>query len=79
PTGITGSFGFLTPQSILSGRIFSTKIHYNVGKPIPPSEFPKTDEKKAAKELTAELEKQVYALTLHPERRDHARGKTRVL
>lgn len=79
PTGITGSFGFFNPQSILSGRIFSTKITYNVGKPIPPSEFPQGDEKKAAKELTAELEKQVYALTLHPERRGHARGKARVL
>lgn len=79
PSGITGSFGFFTPQSILSGRIFSTKITYNIGKPIPPSEFPKGDEKKAAKELTAELEKQVYALTLHAERRNHARGKTRVL
>lgn len=79
PSGISGSFGFFTPQSILSGRIFSTKIIYNIGKPIPPSEFPKGDEKKAAKELTAELEKQVYALTLHAERRNHARGKTRVL
>jgi len=79
PTGITGSFGFFTPQSILSRRIFSTKITYNVGKPIPPSEFPRGDEKKAAKDLTAELEKQVYALTLHPERRGHARGKTRML
>ncbi|MBL8021816.1 MAG: 1-acyl-sn-glycerol-3-phosphate acyltransferase [Leptospirales bacterium] len=79
PSGITGSFGFFTPQNILSGRIFQTKITYNIGKPIPPSEFPTGDEKKAAKELTAELEKQVYALTLHPERRSRARGKTRKL
>lgn len=79
PSGITGSFGFFTPQNILSGRIFQTKITYNIGKPIPPSEFPTGDEKKAAKELTAELEKQVYALTLHPERRGRARGKTRKL
>lgn len=79
PSGISGSFGFFTPQSILSGRVFNTKIIYNIGKPIPPAEFPQGDEKKAAKELTLELEKQVYALTLHAERRNHARGKTRVL
>lgn len=79
PSGISGSFNFLQPINLLNGGIFKRVVRWNVGRPIPPEEFPKSDEKKAAKELTAILEKQVYALTLHPERREHTRGKARVL
>lgn len=79
PSGISGAYRFSRMESILSGQIFRTRINYNIGKPIMPTEFPEGDEKKASKELTAILEKQVYALTLHPERRDHGRGKARVL
>lgn len=79
PSGISGSFKFLTLESLFSGRIFNTAIQYNIGRPIQPSEFPEGDEKKACKELTAILEKQVYALTQHPERRSRARGKARAL
>lgn len=79
PSGISGAYRFTKLESILSGQIFRTRINYNVGRPILPSEFPAGDEKRAAKELTAILEKQVYALTLHPERRDSGRGKARVL
>ncbi len=79
PSGINGAFKFSSPESILTGQILRRKISYNVGQPIQPKDFPQGDEKKAAKELTAFLEKQVYALTLHPERRGHARGKAREL
>ena len=79
PSGISGSWKFLTLESLLSGRMFKTHIQYNVGQPILPKDFPEGDEKRAAKELTAILEKNVYALTEHPERRDHPRGKARVL
>ena len=79
PSGISGSWKFLTMESLLSGRMFKTHIQYNIGQPILPSEFPQGDEKRAAKELTAQLEKHVYALIDHPERRDHPRTRARVL
>lgn len=79
PTGISGSYQFLTTESALSGKMFKNIIQFNVGRPILPSEFPAGDEKRAAKELTAILEKQVYALSLHQERRGTGRGKARVL
>ncbi|MBX7057090.1 MAG: 1-acyl-sn-glycerol-3-phosphate acyltransferase [Leptospirales bacterium] len=79
PSGISGSWKFTSLESVLSGRLFKQTIRYHIGQPILPSEFPQGDEKRAAKELTAYLEKQVYALTQHPERRDHPRTKARVL
>lgn len=79
PSGISGAFGFLNLQNLVSGGLFKRKVRWNVGRPLPPAEFPTGDEKKASKELTAILEKQVYALTLHSERREHARGKARAL
>lgn len=79
PSGISGAFKFLTLESFLSGRMFRTAIHYNIGKPFQPDEFPPGDLKKSSKELTALLEKQVYALTQHPERREQSRGRARVL
>ncbi len=79
PSGISGAFNFLNLQNLLSGGMFKRKIRWNVGRPLPPGEFPPGDEKRASKELTALLEKQVYALTLHPERREYARGKARDL
>ncbi len=79
PSGISGAYRFSSMESLFSGQIFRTRIQYNIGKPITPAEFPAGDEKRSAKELTALVEKQVYALTLHPERRDQGRGKARVL
>jgi len=79
PSGIQGSWRMLTPEGLLSGRMFQTTIQYNIGQPLLPSDFPTGEEKKAAKELTAMLEKQVYALTVHPERRGHPRGRARQL
>ncbi|MEQ9363802.1 MAG: lysophospholipid acyltransferase family protein [Leptospirales bacterium] len=79
PSGISGAWKFLTLESFLSGRMFKTHIQYNIGQPILPSEFPRGDEKRAAKELTAQLEKNVYALIEHPERRDNPRSRARVL
>ena len=79
PSGISGAFGFLNLQNLFSGGLFKRRIRWNVGRSVRPSEFPSGDEKKASKELTAILEKEVYALTLHPERREYARGKARTL
>ncbi len=79
PSGISGAWKFLTLESFLSGRMFKTHIQYNIGQPIMPTEFPEGDEKRAAKELTARLEKDVYALIEHPERRNNPRSRARVL
>lgn len=79
PSGISGSWKMLTLDAFLTGRLFKQTIRYNVGQPIQPSEFPQGDEKRAAKELTTMLEKQVYALTQHAERRGHPRTRARTL
>ena len=44
PSGISGAWKFLTLENLLSGRAFRTLVSYNVGKPIPPEEFPKAVE-----------------------------------
>ena len=62
PSGITGAWKFLTVGSLFSGNMFQTRIRYKVGQPIQPTEFPEGDEKRAAKELTARLEREVKAL-----------------
>ena len=62
-----------TPKAIISGEARNTIIRYNIGVPILPEAFPKEAEKKAAKILTEELEKRVYFLTTHPERRGQPR------
>ncbi len=67
PSGITGATNMSKPMAFLSGEAFRTKIRYNIGKPILPSEFPTSPEKKAAKELTEILENRVRALMLAPE------------
>ena len=69
PSGISGAWNMSTPKAILSGQTKNTTIHYNIGVPVLPEAFPKEPEKKAAKILTEELEKRVYFLTTHPERR----------
>lgn len=79
PSGISGSWKMTSLDSVLSGRLFSQTIRYNIGQPILPQDFPEGDEKRAAKELTSILEQQVYALTQHPERRGHPRTRARVL
>lgn len=79
PSGISGAWKFLTLESLLSGRMFKTHIQYNIGQPILPAQFPTGDDKRAAKELTAQLEKHVYALIEHPERRNNPRSRARVL
>lgn len=73
PTGISGAHNMSKPEAFLSGAAFKAKIVYNIGQPIPPEDFPKSPEKKAAKELTEELEKRVYYLKEHYERRGKPR------
>lgn len=79
PSGISGAWRMSSPQAFLNGSAFKTRITYNVGNTIPPEQFPKENEKKAAKMLTEELEKRVYFLTNHPERRGHSRRFATVL
>ncbi|HRG49141.1 MAG TPA: lysophospholipid acyltransferase family protein [Leptospiraceae bacterium] len=73
PSGISGAWNMSTPKAIVSGEARNTIIRYNIGVPILPEAFPKEAEKKAAKILTEELEKRVYFLTTHPERRGQPR------
>ncbi|NCN08621.1 MAG: 1-acyl-sn-glycerol-3-phosphate acyltransferase [Leptospira sp.] len=73
PSGISGAHKMSTPEAFLSGAAFKAKITYNIGQPIPPEDFPKATDKKAAKELTEELEKRVYYLKEHQERRGKPR------
>lgn len=73
PSGISGAHNMSKPEAFLSGAAFKAKIRYNIGQPIPPEHFPPGPEKKAAKELTEELEKRVYFLKDHPERRTKPR------
>jgi 1-acyl-sn-glycerol-3-phosphate acyltransferase len=79
PSGISGAWQMSSPQAFLSGSAFRTKITYNIGNPIPPEQFPKEAEKKSAKMLTEELEKRVYFLTTHWERRGQSRRFATVL
>lgn len=79
PSGFKGSFQFLSLTNVLTGKMFQTRVEYNIGRPYRPEEFPEGDLKKAAHELTALLEKQVYALSMHPERRGTTRSRARVL
>jgi len=67
PSGISGATNMSKPAAFFSGDAFKTKIRYNIGKPIMPSEFPTGPEKKAAKELTEMCEKRVRELILTPE------------
>ncbi|MCX7998205.1 MAG: 1-acyl-sn-glycerol-3-phosphate acyltransferase [Leptospiraceae bacterium] len=79
PSGISGAWKMSEPKAFLSGAAFKTKITYNIGNPIPPDQYPKENEKKAAKILTEELEKRVYFLTTHWERRGQSRRFATVL
>ncbi|MCB1141611.1 MAG: 1-acyl-sn-glycerol-3-phosphate acyltransferase [Leptospiraceae bacterium] len=79
PSGISGAWKMSTTQAFLSGAAFRTKITYNIGNPIPPDQFPNDSEKKSAKMLTEELEKRVYYLTTHWERRGSSRRFATVL
>ena len=67
PSGISGAGNMSKPIAFLTGAAFKTKIRYNIGKPIQPSEFPTGPEKKAAKELTDMMEKRVRELIHTPE------------
>ncbi|MDX1958564.1 MAG: lysophospholipid acyltransferase family protein [Leptospiraceae bacterium] len=79
PSGISGAWNMSDPKAFLSFAAFKTKIVYNVGQPITPDQFPKENEKKAAKILTEELEGRVYYLTNHWERRGQSRRFSTVL
>ncbi|MCE9501888.1 MAG: 1-acyl-sn-glycerol-3-phosphate acyltransferase [Leptospira sp.] len=79
PSGINGAWKMSDPKAFLSGAAFKTKITYNIGNPIFPDQFPKGPDKKAAKELTEELEKRVYFLSTNRERRGQSRRFTTVL
>lgn len=73
PSGISGAWNMSTPQALISGRTLNSSIKYNIGVPVMPDAFPQEPDKKAAKILTEELEKRVYFLTTHPERRGKPR------
>ncbi len=74
PSGISGAWNMSSPKAVLSGKAKSTLIQYNIGVPILPEAFPKEEsEKKASKLLTEELEKRVYFLSNHSERRGKPR------
>ncbi|WCL48783.1 lysophospholipid acyltransferase family protein [Leptospira sp. GIMC2001] len=73
PSGISGAHKMSEPEAFISGAAFRAKIKYNIGQPIPVKDFPTGPEKKAAKELTEELEKRVYYLKDHHERRGKPR------
>ncbi|MDF3818510.1 lysophospholipid acyltransferase family protein [Leptospira sp. 96542] len=62
PSGIVGATNMSKPKAFFTGDAFKTKIRYQIGKPILPSEFPTGPEKKAAKELTEILENRVREL-----------------
>ncbi len=79
PSGISGAHNMSKPEAFLSGAAFKAKIRYNIGQPIPPEDFPPGPIKKAAKELTEELEKRVYYLKDHPERRGKPRKFVTIL
>lgn len=79
PSGISGAWNMSTPQAFLSGAAFKTKIVYNIGNPITPDQFPRDNEKKSAKMLNEEIEKRVYYLTTHWERRGRSRRFATVL
>lgn len=73
PSGISGAHNMSKPEAFLTGSAFKAKIRYNIGQPIPPEDFPAGQDKKSAKELTEELERRVYFLKDHPERRGKPR------
>jgi 1-acyl-sn-glycerol-3-phosphate acyltransferase len=79
PSGISGAWKMSEPQAFLNGSAFKTKIMYNIGNSIPADQFPRVNEKKAAKMLTEEIEKRVYFLTTHWERRGQSRRFATVL
>jgi len=62
PSAIQGAWKMSLPESFLSGKAFRAKIRYHIGKPILPKDFPTGPEKKAAKELTEILEKEVRSI-----------------
>lgn len=62
PSGIGGAWKMSTPEAFFTGKAFRAKIRYTIGKPIQPQDFPTGAEKKAAKDLTEVLEKQVEML-----------------
>ena len=66
PAGLGGAFGFSSAKNILSGGVFASPIHYRVGAPIHPEDFPKGPLRKAARELSEMLEERVYDLTVPP-------------
>jgi 1-acyl-sn-glycerol-3-phosphate acyltransferase len=76
PCGINGAFGLSTPGALLSGEIFRREIFFNIGAPIRPEHYPQEDPKRAARMITEDLEKQVFALSQHKERRKEGRLKT---
>lgn len=68
PSGIQGTYKLSELYSMVSSVLNRTKINFNVGNPINISET------NSYKDLKEELQKQVYALSLHPERRKQSRA-----
>lgn len=76
PCGINGAFRLSTPGALLSGELFRREIFFNIGAAIHPEQYPQEDPKRAARMITEDLEKQVFALSQHAERRKEGRLKT---
>ena len=73
PCGINGAYQLSSPTSLLTGELFRRDIFFNVGSPIHPDQYPQEDLKRAARMITEDLEKQVFALSQHGERRKEGR------
>lgn len=73
PCGINGAYKLSTLSSILSGELLRREIFFNIGVPIYPDQYPAEDPKRAARMITDDIEKQVYALSQHSDRRKEGR------
>lgn len=67
PSGIQGTYKLSELFSIVNSIFNKTKINFNIGNPI------NINQMNSFSVLKEELQKQVYALSLHPERRKQSR------
>ncbi len=83
PSAINGVWKFSTMESLLSGQVFRSLIQYNMGKAFLPDSFPEfaseKEKKRGVKELTKQIAKKVYALSLEAEGDDRTKGSARKL
>ncbi len=62
PAAVTGSYQLSDVERWVKGGNRSRSVIYQIGRPILPSEFPAGRDKRAVKELTARMEKEVRLL-----------------